>query len=1842
MATTASDILAAVDNPNVRKFRDMLAQAEGVKHGYATGFGNKPLDSLDDHPRTQSKFTQTDGKENTTSAAGRYQFLQKTWDGLRKQFPNEMPDFSEASQDFAATALLKNAGALKDIVNGDFTNGVKKVGAIWASLPSSPYKQNKRSWADISNYLGETVSGGGGGAPVTNSVSSKDQNRLFLAYKSGAMNEQQAADYLRDVEAGYLNMPKNAKVDNVKPAKKLAAAIMPDDLMIAYNDGTLSGKPRADFEADYKAGKIVAPEGITFALNKPVQQEAQPTTLLGDIGQGLGKLGSSIVGDGGAIDLITGLPKAAYGAAEAVGGGLAGMGQMAAKGIYGGASGLSSMLPQAIGGGGAGFGGFGAGFTQGAQAVENLLPLPPMATNAGQAIQQIMGAPSAELARGGQAVGQSVEGVTGSATLGGAAAAGFETLGNALGIIAPLKTRIAPEIAAAERTRQQIAANPPAERAAPVQPTVSPVAEQATPVRTPAERMDADIAAFQAERAPLAETPEGLAAQAETMAAPPVTPKIEEIATPIPEITRPDGKTYVLDDSLDLVHGSSKPDLSIDTLQITGRTDAKQSKRGRSFGGFYLTSKADEAQATGYANMGDGTPTLYDVRIKPDTKILEKTGDIMRLDDNYINQLVNDGYGLIVGKDVRGRTEYVVLDKNAVESFGARSEAPAVAPSEAISVESGRVAGVVPSAQVANEAKKIGTAYTASNKPIDFKYEVVPADSLVTSHDNSLNVNAAFPAELQPRDRTRAASDAQISNIQNKLNPARLTESPSVTDGAPVVGLDGVVESGNARTIAIRRGYGSGQSKVYKDYLTQNADRFGLNAAEIAAMPDPVLIRRRTSEVDRSEFAKDANVSNTAAMSAAERAINDSARLPDTDTLRIGEDGVVNLAANPDFVRGFIKAMPEAERGEMMNAAGELSQAGQSRIGAALTHKAYGDATMLERINENIGETGKRISSALVQKAPSLVAMADDVRQGALHENTVAADLTQAANKYADIKAAGGTIEDYLRQGQLVPDNLTTGAREALQVFGDNARSGRAIADYIQSKIEEVKQQGNPSQNTLFQADKTQHKAQVQTVRDSIADQVRATGKHSDEYAAAAGELAAAYYAATAKAIGKTVAETFDAIPLKITATKADLVRAKVDQARAAKSGATNNAKIILSDSGHEMVLGEKANASSFVHELGHHFLESSAKLAKDSPQLKADIDAVMEWGGEGGRSFDSLTASQKTALHEKFAETFEQYMLTGKAPTKKLAAAFERFKSWMADVYGSLKEFGKTNPDAQLSGAVTDVMDAWLGGKRKQTEVNQALESKREKGGEVPAILTDMKRSEPKTGGVSPSLWAARYNVLRNLGLKVEDILGGWVEGDAARIGQANELAKYDTAAGMETKQIFERSKEALREYADKIIKDTGGTVGAEAYKRGATIVDALQSYKDWYKAKTQEYYKLADEQAKNTAGIEMDGLNGLLRQGSLWQGIAARSQLRKGVTSYLREHDLVAKDGYIKPMSAKKAEGIRQYLNGQRTFDNQSLIGQLNAAIDESVINTLGGSIYKEARATYRQYNQVFNDPKGIAKILEHDEGNRTTAYDVVGKKITALAETNLDQFRHIKYQLQELPTKELQGKADAAIGEIRAQIAERITKADTPAAVGNAFESYRGSKLEEIFGRDLAGRLENYVAGVGILRKVDKQPSGTASQMRNNVDKYGSVISTVAGTATGGVFGGATGALLGTTASHLTSGKIKQIAFERIDAKDLKQALTFKQKEMMQKVYEAKARGVSDSPEIKAAQKALRELRDPTDAQVKGLSRKIEGSMAWRKFEPLLSEQQKSAIKKLGVIAWLSQTGQNEETK
>lgn len=136
-----------LDQPNARKMLDLIANGEGVKHGYNTLFGNQRFDNLQAHPNVRKEFTQTDGKKNYTTAAGRYQFLKSTWDGLSKQYG--LKDFSPRNQDLAALALIAKNGALKNVMNGDFGGAVSKLGGTWASLPSSPYAQPKKTYAQL-------------------------------------------------------------------------------------------------------------------------------------------------------------------------------------------------------------------------------------------------------------------------------------------------------------------------------------------------------------------------------------------------------------------------------------------------------------------------------------------------------------------------------------------------------------------------------------------------------------------------------------------------------------------------------------------------------------------------------------------------------------------------------------------------------------------------------------------------------------------------------------------------------------------------------------------------------------------------------------------------------------------------------------------------------------------------------------------------------------------------------------------------------------------------------------------------------------------------------------------------------------------------------------------------------------------------------------------------------------------------------------------------------------------------------------------------------------------------------------------------------------------------------------------------------------------------------------------------------------------------------------------------------------------------------------------------------------------------------------------------------------
>lgn len=140
---------------NERAFLDMIAAAEGTSgpDGYRAMFGypasDRIIQDLSDHPRRYFTFTNGRGETLRTSAAGRYQFLVRTWDTLKTRL--SLPDFGPASQDAAALELIRERGALGDVRAGRIAAAIIKIAPIWASLPGAGYAQPERKLSYLLN-----------------------------------------------------------------------------------------------------------------------------------------------------------------------------------------------------------------------------------------------------------------------------------------------------------------------------------------------------------------------------------------------------------------------------------------------------------------------------------------------------------------------------------------------------------------------------------------------------------------------------------------------------------------------------------------------------------------------------------------------------------------------------------------------------------------------------------------------------------------------------------------------------------------------------------------------------------------------------------------------------------------------------------------------------------------------------------------------------------------------------------------------------------------------------------------------------------------------------------------------------------------------------------------------------------------------------------------------------------------------------------------------------------------------------------------------------------------------------------------------------------------------------------------------------------------------------------------------------------------------------------------------------------------------------------------------------------------------------------------------------------
>jgi muramidase (phage lysozyme) len=146
---------ALAEHSNVRAFLRAIRLGEGTSddRGYHRIVGGQEFEDFSHHPGVKV-FLPRYGVRS--SAAGAYQFIWPTWNGLVAEYGFE--DFAPERQDQGAVALILEHHALDEVEAGKVVEAIRLCSPVWASLPGSLAGQRTEA---LDRVVAEYVKWGG-------------------------------------------------------------------------------------------------------------------------------------------------------------------------------------------------------------------------------------------------------------------------------------------------------------------------------------------------------------------------------------------------------------------------------------------------------------------------------------------------------------------------------------------------------------------------------------------------------------------------------------------------------------------------------------------------------------------------------------------------------------------------------------------------------------------------------------------------------------------------------------------------------------------------------------------------------------------------------------------------------------------------------------------------------------------------------------------------------------------------------------------------------------------------------------------------------------------------------------------------------------------------------------------------------------------------------------------------------------------------------------------------------------------------------------------------------------------------------------------------------------------------------------------------------------------------------------------------------------------------------------------------------------------------------------------------------------------------------------------------
>jgi len=452
-------------------------------------------------------------------------------------------------------------------------------------------------------------------------------------------------------------------------------------------------------------------------------------------------------------------------------------------------------------------------------------------------------------------------------------------------------------------------------------------------------------------------------------------------------------------------------------------------------------------------------------------------------------------------------------------------------------------------------------------------------------------------------------------------------------------------------------------------------------------------------------------------------------------------------------------------------------------------------------------------------------------------------------------------------------------------------------------------------------------------VADIAADvdrQLVAAGRPAEESEAAAALIQAHYEARAARFRGMlgTGAELYSREGATILPGRGAPARAGELELAQARRGA-----ITLRDGQATIRLFAHADASTFIHETGHQWLEELMRDAKDErapPDLTGDAATVRAWldVAEG--------ADIPRKAHEKFARGFERYMMEGHAPSPALAGVFAKFKAWLTTIYQTV---------ARLRAPITDdirgVFDRMLAAPEEAAVIAPEAAPAREfvteaprnagRGGAFekiprePLPLTEFLRRlggvQDQGGEVSHVIGGTRFRpgLINGKGLSLDDAaLRAWEEGyfpEHTERPTVSDLVQLIQDEAQGNKRYSAHDDGAVAAYREALQRN------AEIDRLGQTLgIDPRQYSRDDFFRLASEHLSL-EEQARQIGSQDAAhefALDELERRGKEWLETRGEAWEPDEVYASVPRSEEDLERGYHEEASASAGAGEGQGMAG------------------------------------------------------------------------------------------------------------------------------------------------------------------------------------------------------------------------------------------------------------------------------------------------------------------------------------